>query len=113
MTVAVFLEHHAGELQKGSLGVLGKATSFGDDVVGVVLGSGVKELAAGAGGFGAQKVYVADAPELEAPLPQPRVDVLAKVVEAGGYDTGLFAASILAFAPSSDNFRCLASSWSY
>jgi electron transfer flavoprotein alpha subunit len=46
MNVAVFLEHHEGELQKGSLGVLGKAASLGDDVAGVVLGSGVKELAA-------------------------------------------------------------------
>src|SRR5204863_7312153 len=32
----------------------------------------------------------------DAPLPQPRVDVLAKVVEQGGYDTVLFAASVLA-----------------
>ena len=29
MTIAVFLEHHEGELQKGSLGVLGKAASLG------------------------------------------------------------------------------------
>ena len=96
MTVAVFLEHHEGELQKGSLGVLGKAASLGDDVVGVVLGSGVKELAAGAGKFGAAKVYVADAPELEAPLPQPRVDALAQLVRDQGIDTVLFAASVLA-----------------
>jgi electron transfer flavoprotein alpha subunit len=96
VTVAVFLEHHEGELQKGSLGVLGKAASLGDDVVGVVLGSGVKELAAGAGKFGAAKVYVADAPELEAPLPQPRVDALAQLVRDQGIDTVLFAASVLA-----------------
>ena len=58
MSVAVFLEHHAGELQNGSLGVLGKAASLGEDVAGIVLGSGVKELAAidvqfiaGAGNF--------------------------------------------------------------
>jgi len=30
------------------------------------------------------------------PLPQPRVDVLAHVVQAGGYDTVLFANSVLA-----------------
>ena len=96
MTVAVFLEHHEGELQKGSLGVLGKAASLGDDVAGVVLGSGVKDLAAQAGRFGAKKVYVADLPELEAPLPQPRVDALAQLVEAQGIDTVLFAASVLA-----------------
>ena len=96
MSVAVFLEHHAGELQKGSLGVLGKAASLGEDVAGVVLGSGVKELAAGAGRFGASKVFVADAAELEAPLPQPRVDALAQLIGEQGIDTVLFAASVLA-----------------
>jgi electron transfer flavoprotein alpha subunit len=96
MTVAVFLEHHEGALQKGALGVLAKAASLGDDVVGVVLGTGVTELAAEAGRYGATKVYVADAPELEAPLPQPRVDVLAQLVGEQGIDTLLFAASVLA-----------------
>jgi len=96
MTVAVFLEHHEGELQKGSLGVLGKAASLGEDVVGVVLGSGVKDLAGGGGRFGAAKVYVVDAPELEAPLSQPRVDALAQIVRDQGIDTMLFAASVLA-----------------
>jgi electron transfer flavoprotein alpha subunit len=96
VTVAVFLEHHEGELQKGSLGVLGKAASLGDDVAGIVLGSDVKELAARAGLFGATKVFVADAPELEAPLPQPRVDAIAHLVGEKGIDTVLFAASVLA-----------------
>ncbi len=96
MTVGIFLEHHEGELQKGSLGVLGKAASLGDDVVGVVLGSGVKDVAAGAGRYGASKVYVADVPELEAPLSQPRVDALAQLVREQGIETVLFAASVLA-----------------
>jgi electron transfer flavoprotein alpha subunit len=96
VTIAVFLEHHEGELQKGSLGVLGKATSLGGDVAGVVLGSGVAGVAAGVGTFGATKVYVADAPELEAPLSQPRVDALAQLVRDEGIDTVLFAASVLA-----------------
>jgi electron transfer flavoprotein alpha subunit len=76
--------------------VLAKASSLGDDVVGVVLGTGVKELAAEAGRYGATKVYVADAPELEAPLPQPRVDALAQLIGEHGIDTVLFAASVLA-----------------
>jgi electron transfer flavoprotein alpha subunit len=96
VTVAVFLEHHEGELQKGSLGVLGKAASLGGDVAGIVLGSGVKDLAAQAGRYGAKKVYVADSPELEAPLPQPRVDAIAQLVQEKGVDTILFAASVLA-----------------
>jgi electron transfer flavoprotein alpha subunit len=93
--IAVFLEHHEGELQKGALGVLGKAAQLGDDVAGVVLGSGVKDLAAQAGRFGATKVFVADDPALEAPLPQPRVDALAHLVREEGVDTVLFAASVL------------------
>jgi electron transfer flavoprotein alpha subunit len=92
----VFLEHHDGELQKGSLGVLAKAASLGDEVTGVVLGSGVKELAAQAGKFGAKRVLVADDPALEAPLPQPRVDALAQIVRDHGFDTVLFAGSVLA-----------------
>jgi electron transfer flavoprotein alpha subunit len=41
-------------------------------------------------------VHVADDTSLEPPLPQPRVDVLAQVVRDGGYDTVLFANSVLA-----------------
>ena len=93
--IAVFLEHHEGELQKGALGVLAKAAQLGDEVAGVVLGSGVKDLAAQAGRFGAAKVFVADDPALEAPLPQPRVDALAHLVREEGVDTVLFAASVL------------------
>jgi electron transfer flavoprotein alpha subunit len=92
----VFLEHHDGELQKGSLGVLSKAASLGDEVAGVVLGSGVAELAPQAGKFGAKRVLVVDDPALEAPLPQPRVDALAQIVRDRGFDTVLFAGSVLA-----------------
>jgi electron transfer flavoprotein alpha subunit len=95
MTTLVFLEHHEGELLKPSLGVLSKAADLGGDVAGVVLGSGVRELAAGAGAYGASKVYVADKPELEKPLPQPRVDALAALIGEQGFDTVLFAATVL------------------
>jgi electron transfer flavoprotein alpha subunit len=60
-----------------------------------VLGSAVRDLAPGAGAFGASKVYVADKPELEKPLPQSRVDALAGLVRDQGFDTVLFAASVL------------------
>ena len=97
MSTLVFLEHHDGQLQKGSLGLLSKAATLGgDDLAGVVLGSGVTELAAGAGRYGASKVYVADDPKLDAPLPQPRVDALAKLVRERGIETVLFAGSVLA-----------------
>src|SRR5581483_9364779 len=93
MPTLVFLEHHGGELQKGALGVLAKAASLGE-ADGVIAGTGVGALAVQA--RGARKVWVADDASLEAPLPQPRVDVLAKVVAEGAYDTVLFAASVLA-----------------
>jgi electron transfer flavoprotein alpha subunit len=96
MATLVFLEHHEGELQKGSLGVLGKAAKLeGGDVAAVVVGSGVKDLAAQAGRFGATAVFVADDPAFEKPLPQPRVDALAQVVRDNGFDTVVFAASVL------------------
>ncbi len=97
MSTLVFLEHHGNELLKSSLGVLSKAASLGDDhLAGVVAGANVRALAEEAGKFGAAKVYVAEAAQLEAPLPQPRVDVLAQLVRDGGFDTVLFANSVLA-----------------
>jgi electron transfer flavoprotein alpha subunit len=97
MSTLVFLEHHGDELQKGALGVLGKAASLGDgDVAGVIVGEGARDLAAEAGKFGAAKVWVCEGGEVAQPVPQPRVDVLAQAVEDGGYDTVLFANSVLA-----------------
>ena len=91
MSVLVFLEHHGGEIQKGSLGVLAKAASLGDADA-VLVGGGVSSLASQV--HGAKKVWVADDASLEPPLPQPRVDVIAKI--AGDYDAVFFANSVLA-----------------
>jgi electron transfer flavoprotein alpha subunit len=88
----VFLEHHERALAKGSLGVLSKASTLDGDVAGVIAGSGVRGLAEGI----RATVWVADDDRLAAPLPQPRVDVLAKLVRDEGYDTVLFAQSVLA-----------------
>jgi electron transfer flavoprotein alpha subunit len=95
LNALVFLEHHSGELQKGALGVLSKVATLGGEVAGVVLGSGVRELAPQAGKYGAAKVYVCDDARLEAPLPQPRVDALAQLVRREGFDTVVFGASVL------------------
>ena len=94
--IAVFVEHHEGQLQQGSLGVLSKAATLGEEVAAVLFGPGTKELAKDAGRFGAQKVFVAEDPELEAPLPQPRVDALAQLVGERDVGTVLFGASVLA-----------------
>jgi electron transfer flavoprotein alpha subunit len=91
----VYVEDHEGELSKVSLGVLSRAAQLEDDVSVVLCGSGVKDLAAETGRFGASKAYVADDPALEHPLPQPRADVLASLVRERGFDTVLFGSSVL------------------
>ncbi|HET9545565.1 MAG TPA: electron transfer flavoprotein subunit alpha/FixB family protein [Gaiellaceae bacterium] len=96
MTTLVFVEHHEGEAAKGSLGVLAKAASLGGDVAAAVVGDNVRGVAEGLGAHGASRVYVAEDASLAAPLPQPRVDVLARLVQDEGIDTVLFAASVLA-----------------
>ena len=94
MKSLVYLEHYHGELERGGLGALGKAASLGE-AVGVVLGEGAADVAAGAGAFGAAKVYACEAPELATPLPQARVDALATLVEQMSPDAVLFGASVL------------------
>ena len=95
----VFLEHHEGALLKPSLSVLSHAAGLGGSVDGVVVGSGVRGFADAAGAYGAATVWAADDERLAAPLPQPRVDVLAKLVRDEGYDTMLFAQSVLELSP--------------
>ena len=95
MTTLVYLETHDGTLTKPGLGVLSKAATLGGDVAGVVLGSGVRDAAAGAGAYGASTVYVVDDDALASPLPQARVDALAAVVAESGADTVVFPASVL------------------
>jgi electron transfer flavoprotein alpha subunit len=97
VSTLVFLEHHGDELSKAGLGVLSKAATLGDsDLSAAIIGAGVRGLADEAGRYGATKVYVANDAQLEAPLPQPRVDVLAQLVRDRGIDTVLFANSVLA-----------------
>jgi electron transfer flavoprotein alpha subunit len=98
MRALVFLEHSKGGLDRGSLGVLCKAASLAPGQVSAVVVGGpeVKELASEAGRFGASKVYVAVAGSVEAPLSQPRVDVIEQLVTQGDYDSVLFSNSVLA-----------------
>jgi electron transfer flavoprotein alpha subunit len=96
VSTLVFLEHHGSSIQKGSLGVLSKAASIDPDTSAVLVGSGVGDLAGEAAKYGAAKVYVADDARLAAPLPQPRVDVISRLVSDQGFGTVLFGASVLA-----------------
>jgi electron transfer flavoprotein alpha subunit len=97
MSVLVFVEHQRDDMGKGPLGVLAKARDIDDDVAAVLVGgTEVKALASELGKFGATTVFVAEDDAFTPPLPQPRVDVLAKVVTDGRYDTVLFSNSVLA-----------------
>jgi electron transfer flavoprotein alpha subunit len=91
----VFLEDHEGKLQKDSLGVLSRAASLDGEVEAVLLGQEVEGLAAEAGRYGANRVHVMEDVLLARPLPQPRVDALETLVRDGGFDTVLFAATVL------------------
>ena len=95
MKTLVFLEDHEGTLQKDSLGVLSKAASLDGDVEAVLLGGEVEGLAAEAGRYGAKRVHVIEDVLLARPLPQPRVDVLETLIHEDGFDTVLFAATVL------------------
>ena len=94
----MFLEQNGGELTKGPLGLLAKGAALGTGTVAAVIAGGgsLEALAAQAGKFGATTVHVAQHDSLDAPLPQPRVDVLETVVKQHGYDTVLFSNSVLA-----------------
>ena len=93
MRFLVFAEQHDGEFVKNSLGVLSKAASLGDADA-VVVGADAA-LASELGKHGAKVVHVAAGDDtLTSPLPQPRVDVIAKL--APDYDAVLFGQSVLA-----------------
>jgi electron transfer flavoprotein alpha subunit len=96
MRALVFVEHHGDEPSKPSLGVLSRAAALFGDVSAAVCGSGVRPIAERLGPYGASTVFVADDAALGSALPQPRVDVLAQIVEANGIDTILFGSSVLA-----------------
>ncbi len=59
------------------------------------MGAGAKEVAAAAGAYGASKVYVSEHESLSSPLPQPRVDALAALVQKTNPDAVLFGATVL------------------
>jgi electron transfer flavoprotein alpha subunit len=95
MKLLVFIEHHGDALQRDALGVLGAAAALGEADA-VLAGEGVGALAAEAAAHGASTVLVAEDEALAAPLSQPRVALLARLVEERGYDTVLLANSVLA-----------------
>jgi electron transfer flavoprotein alpha subunit len=91
----VYVEDDGGEPTADSLGVLSKAVDLGGEVGAVLCGSAVAGSAARLREFGAARVYVAEHPALSDQVPQPRVDVLARLHGERGFESLLFATSTL------------------
>ncbi len=77
--VFVLVEHSGGEIKKVTNELLTLARSLGEPSA-VLLGGSVASLADKLGEYGAQKVYVAEAPELDEYLVAPKAEVLAALV---------------------------------
>ncbi|MBW3592649.1 MAG: electron transfer flavoprotein subunit alpha/FixB family protein [Actinobacteria bacterium] len=95
MATLVYVEDHDGQPLPSALGVLAKAAQLDGDVAAVVCGADVRDLAGDLGAYGASRVYVAEDEALRSPLPQPRVDVLARLVEEHGFETIFFGQTVL------------------
>ena len=97
--ILTYVLHYEGEFNKNSLGAVSEAAKLagelGQEAHAVLVGEGVSDdLAKGLGKYGASKVYVAEGPE---GLGAPVVDVMAKLIETGGYNYALFGGGLLGF----------------
>ncbi len=82
--ILVFVEQRGGEIRKTSLQAISQAKregGAGGPVTAVVAGSGIAEAAAGLGAWGADKVFVADDPNLELYSSEGYAEVVAKAAE--------------------------------
>lgn len=95
--VYVFAEQRDGELQKVGIELVGKARELADDlgqqVVAVLLGSGVKEKAQELVACGADKVVVVDDVMLEDYVTEPYTKALTAVINAKDPEIVLYGAS--------------------
>ena len=88
MSVLIFAEHKNGKVVKASLGAL----AFGKEVAAklgtgynlVVAGSGIGDVAESLKAYGAEKVYVADAPELGNIVAEAYTEVVAAAAKESG-----------------------------
>ena len=82
--VYVFIEQREGILQNVSLELLGKAkelaATLGKKVCAVLLGENIEDLVAECIAHGADKVFIADAPELRDYLTEPYTQILYQIV---------------------------------
>jgi electron transfer flavoprotein alpha subunit len=94
-TVLLVLESHDGTLRSTSYEgfAAGRqlADEFGGSLVALAVGNGVQDSAADLGGFGADRVLVADAPELSAITVDGYVNVVEQAIEQSNPSVVLLA----------------------
>jgi len=93
--ILVFVEQRNSEVRKASLQALSEAKRQGGAVSAVLPGSGIGDTAAGLGAWGADKVYVADDPNLELYSSDGYAEVVVKVVEQAQPSAILFAGTAM------------------
>lgn len=95
--VYVLMEQRDGEIQKVGIELLGEATKLAGDlgqkVVAILLGSNIKDKAQKCINYGADKVVVVDAPELEEYLTEPYAKALTQIVKTYDPEIVLFGAT--------------------
>ncbi|UUU28708.1 electron transfer flavoprotein subunit alpha/FixB family protein [Streptomyces sp. CA-210063] len=81
--ILVLVDHTDGAVRKPTLELLTLARRLGEPSA-VFLGQGADFAAAALGRYGARKVYVVDAPEVDEYLVTPAVDALTQIAERTG-----------------------------
>ena len=95
--VWVYLEHSGGELERVSLEILGKARELAHklntDVTGIILGADVRKLADEGIQFGADRIVLAESPQLSEYTTDAFCNVLAELTRARKPEILLFGAT--------------------
>jgi electron transfer flavoprotein alpha subunit len=93
--ILVFVEQRNTEVRKASLQALSEGKRQGGVVSAVLPGSGIRDAAAGLGAWGAEKVYVADDPNLELYSSDGYAEVVLKAVEQAQPSAIFFAGTAM------------------
>jgi len=93
--ILVFVEQRNSEVRTASLQVLSEAKRQGGAVSAVLPGSGIGDAAAGLGAWGADKIYVADDPNLELYSSDGYAEVVIKAIEQAQPSAILFSGTAM------------------
>jgi electron transfer flavoprotein alpha subunit len=97
--ILVFIEQRDGEIRKASLQAVSEAkrlaSTAGWEVAAVIAGSGLGDVASQVGGFGAQKVFVADDANLALYSAEGYAEVVSKAAEQCSPKAVFFSATAL------------------